>query len=169
MSGRFDDGDFDEEPWRSRLWSIDRDRALATRPGLRALTELRDALLALPERRLLLGQACVVPFGEDDEPDLSRPTFCAMGALLYRKRVALGEISAAVVEDLAESRFSAEDWGGEVVLNIAEEAKRLGVSKTLATEIQWINDADGETETDEHRYERVLAWTLAAIKKNPHS
>lgn len=170
MSGRFEDYDgYDEDPWRSRLWAIDRDRALATRPGLAALIALRDALLGLPEKRLLLGQACVVPYDDNDEPDTTKPTFCAMGALLYYKRITHGEDPTKVVEELTEARFSAEDWGGEVVLNIAEEAKRLGVSKTLATEIQWVNDLTVGGETEEQRYERVLAWTLAQIKKNPHS
>lgn len=166
MSGRFWD-DYDDDPWRSRLFWVDVQRALKTKPGLRALTELRDALLDLPEKRLALGQACVVPFGEDDEPDLSKPTFCAMGLWLYRKRVAAGEDKTKVIEDLSSPVFSSEDYGPETVEVISHVAKQLGMAKSLSNHIQWINDGD-EDLSEEARYEYVLKWVNDQIGRNPH-
>ena len=163
---RFGDAEWDEQ-WRARLYEVDLRRALLTKPALQALTELRDALRALPEPRLALGAACRVPWGEDDERDYSKPTFCAMGAWLFSKKVAAGQEPRRVVELLADSAYSDEDYGYETIENIKDLAKTLGMSRMLAGHIQWVNDEQGRgSETDEERYTRVLAWVEDKIRVN---
>lgn len=60
---RFREGDYDGEPEQILAmgrWEWNARRALKSKRGRKALAELREALMALPERRLIEGALCTV-------------------------------------------------------------------------------------------------------------
>lgn len=128
------------------LWNGRVAMATRSRRGKAALRELRDALLALPEKRLLRHHLAL-----DGQ-------VCALGAWLKGKRCGAGEAPAAVQADL--ERYG--DNGTEIdTLYAAQEA---GMTFTLAWEIGQLNDYDGVPgETPEQTYARVLAWVDAQL------
>lgn len=136
------------------FWQQAVKNALRGRKGQVILRELREALLALPEPRLIGGSVAL------------EGHVCAIGALA-RHRLQSGPIElkggffeperrVASLEDL-EERFGnwIDDETGTVELGQA-----MGLVRTLAWEIAYQNDERGPGlhETPEERYQRVLAW-----------
>src|ERR1700757_3269836 len=101
---RFGDYDYDEEYANAAaLWQANAKRALAGRRGRKALAELREALLALPEKRLIEGALCTVGEARRDpsKAGYSRGDLmekierqgegvCAIGAFVWFKKVKAG-------------------------------------------------------------------------------
>ena len=90
-------------PNQGELWHANVQRALKGKRGRKALAELREALLALPDKRLIAGALCTVggvekrveprsdPRGwyrQDFEAKLDREGegVCAIGAYLWLKK-----------------------------------------------------------------------------------
>lgn len=132
-------------------------RAVRGRPGQRALRMLRDALLALPEKRLC-GE--VLSDGTN---------VCALGAICayeYGKERDLGWAEAMDEFDGIDS----EGWATDYV------AERFGLARSLAREIMWVNDEHvttwdyakkqpiPEDERDAQRYRNVLSYIESLIK-----
>lgn len=177
--GRFSD-DYDEEPFpnASELWYANTKRALSGKRGKKVLAELREALLALPEKRLIEGALCTVGvkgkaeyqspgkmlltgearnWREDVNHNLERNAgegVCAIGAYLWHKKVQAGmdpDEAFAALPTLLDAE-GASDW------ETAEEAKRVGVTFTLAYHLAYKNDSAFESMTPEERYAAFLAY-----------
>lgn len=185
--GDYDDGP--DYPNAGDLWWNSIRLALSGKRGQRALAELEQALIDLPQPRLVRGH--LAANGE----------VCAVGALVTRRRVANGEKLDAILADL-EGRIppececghpkSAHDEDGHCTWRSfnsergcwddcqsfriseyqsecdgADETARAGVEIGLTYALAWrlayLNDEDGrDDETPEQRYERVLAWVRSA-------
>src|SRR5690349_19793655 len=134
---RFDDFDGDIVPeglWRGRVNS-----ALRGKRGQRALREIREALLALPAKRLIAG-ALVDSTTDGYE-------FCAVGAWAFHKRVKGGQSAEEALEDLAR----AGEMDGEPY-DTCYEAQRQGVAWSMAWELAQQNDSTLHAKTPEERY-----------------
>jgi len=156
---RFDDGD-DEGAMPIELFRANVDRALKGKRGQKALRELRRALVALPEPKLIKGALCEVQYADDDEDqDSPLPTgFCAIGALAFLKRQEKGERLPDILHALEQNP---EDYGENEWDTIAE-GERQGLVNCLAYEFAWTNDEGlgqwKEEITPEERFRRMLAW-----------
>jgi hypothetical protein len=177
---RFSDDGYDEfYPNQAALWHANVHRALTGKRGKKALAELREALLALPEKRLIEGALCTV--GVREKPEyvqqghrLNDGTYrnwwhedadrnleenagegvCAIGAFLWHKKVQAGmdpdEAFASLPTLLGAD--GAADW------ETAEEGKRAGMTFTLASVLVWRNDEAFSEMTPEERYTAFLAY-----------
>lgn len=149
------DHDYDEQfPGQYQLWDNATRRSFSGKPGQTALKELRDALLALPEKRLI----------ETRLAD-KHGNVCALGALAVRKRVAEGRSRAAVIAEIAE-QISDDDWVDtwEAEQQTLAEAEACGMKITMAVAVAAENDFGPKAdETPEERYTRMLAWVERRI------
>ena len=59
---RYTEGDWDDEnaEFKAAAWNRNAQLALKGKRGQKALRELREALMALPEKRLIEGAVCTV-------------------------------------------------------------------------------------------------------------
>ncbi len=148
---RFND-DYDEDfPGQWFLWEAALTRSVNGAKGQAALRDLRDALLSLPEKKLIEGRLA-------DE----HGCVCTVGALALKRRVDAGEKREDVLASLValvpwyedEYGSGAEDaWEAcETTLEVGAE---IGLSRTMAVELSGAVN-DGRNETPEQRYERVL-------------
>jgi hypothetical protein len=98
---RFTEGDYDDEYWmlHQGRWEHNVRQALRSRRGRKALAEMREALLALPEPRLVTGAMCTVGGVDAKLPALTDAEVRAI-AERERARVAAGEVT-----------WTGEDWG----------------------------------------------------------
>lgn len=171
---RFDDDGCDEEwfPNASELWHANVVRALKGKRGQKALAELREALQALPQKRLIAGALCTV--GGAERPDVRdrsdphgyyRPDFeaklkkegegvCAIGAFLWFKKVKAGADPQAAFDELPTLLDSDGDGG----LETAEAGKAAGLTFTLAWQLAYRNDRAFDAMTPEQRYEAFMEW-----------
>jgi hypothetical protein len=166
---RFYDNEYEMEfPNQAEFWHANAQRALKGRKGRKALAELRDALLALPEKRLIAGAMCTVggvehpsaPLGrwsrEDYEDKLAKEGegVCAIGAFLWYRKVKAGT-DPAVAFDLLPVLLDSDgdgDW------QTAEMGRKAGLTMTLAWTLAYRNDSTYEAMTPEERYEAFLKW-----------
>lgn len=149
------EGDGDEYfPGQWALWEHNLERNMSGAAGQAKLKELRDALLALPEKRLIETRLA------DGEGNV-----CALGALAVQRRVEAGEPRSAVLSELAE-KVVEDDWGldgWEAEQLTLEEARACGVKRPMAVTVAYENDFGPSRETPEERYARVLAWVEKRI------
>ena len=147
---RFGDGDYPDDldsllaegRWRGRRKAV-----LNGRPGKVALAELEQALLAMPHKRLIEGTLC------------DGTGVCANGAWLYRHYVDGGLSPREAWRKLKNEGKARDSWfGGETELDrtVAIMVKELGVTKTLAEVVAFINDEEVYATTPEGRYAQVL-------------
>jgi len=168
-----DDYEGDSFPNESALWHANAERALRGKRGRKALADLRDALLALPARRLIEGALCTV------NPDRRRPSdthrfagaefddligrqgegVCAVGALLWHRRVKDGMDPAEAFDSLPTLPDSDSDLHDTASL-AAREAKLV---YSLAWNLAWRNDETYGRMTPEERYTAFLAWINAEL------
>lgn len=137
------------------LWRANVKRALKGRRGQKALREMREALLALPVKRLIEGSLC--DLGPDGEA-----SFCAVGAYALYKRQQNGESAESATHELARL-----DTGEEYELPTVEEGVDQGLRRTLAYELAMKNDETFGDCTPEQRYTRYLAWVESQIAPSP--
>jgi hypothetical protein len=166
--------DYDENfPNEAAFWWNNAMRALKGKRGKKALADLREALLMLPEKRLVSGALSTVALKAEVESDPDQRAdnwfraegvakcekeglgVCAVGAYLMRKRVLeLGETPEQAMAALP----SASDLEGEGL----EETANLGAEAGLAFPVAWLladrNDETYLSLTPEDRYEKFLAW-----------
>jgi len=185
-----DPSDYEEYyPNQGDLWWSNIKRALNGKRGQRALRDLEEALVALPEKRLVRGHIATLD-----------GSVCAVGALILHKRVTAGEAREAVLAEFArpekcwcghersahtadgapcsgtwprwpsttlEQRpcscehyeADTEDDGGDAT---ASAGTKVGLTYSLAWRLAYLNDEDYGEATDEERYEKVLAWVREA-------
>lgn len=169
---RFSD-DYDGDGWfpnADDLWRANLERALGGKRGQAALRELREALLALPERRLIEGAMCTVKaekraterpdphgwYAQDlgDVVNRNGEGVCAIGAFLWYRKVKAGADPQAAFDELPTLLGS--EGGGD--LRTAELGRDAGLTFTLAWHLAYRNDQDYDALTPEHRYEQFMAW-----------
>lgn len=155
---RFDSDDYDPQfPNEYDLWEANWQRHLHGAGGQKALCDLRDALLALPDKRLIRERLA-------DESGC----VCAVAAVALHRRTNKGESRDAVIADLAAKLVPDERWG-EIDAYEAEEqtmevGMAVGLKRAMAVKLAYQNDQSYE-ETPEQRYERVLRWVESKIEK----
>lgn len=166
MSRYHDDGDYDTMP--AGLWDANLERALKGRRGQQVLRDLRDALAALPEPRLIEGALCTVgarrrmesgPSDWLDHAALGAKAqeqgegVCAIGAYLWHRKVKAGmdpDEAFASLPPLLD-----EDSG---LWETADLARRAGVTFTLAWDLAMRNDEVFSAKSPEERHAAFLAW-----------
>jgi hypothetical protein len=144
--GYDDEGDY---PNAWALWERAITTALGSDKGQQILRDLRDALLALPKKRLIEGRlACN---GE----------VCTMGALVAHRR--RDEERAKVLAEL-EQMITEDAWiDYEAGTKTLEAGESIGVGVSMSCHLAWLNDQLDYGATPEERYEKVLSWVERAI------
>lgn len=135
------------EPWQEAFWARWIEMALHSRRGLDRLLLLEEALLAIPDKRLLKN-------GVSDGEKV-----CAIGAVgaLVRMRDPYGMTWAKAVQELqGESGEYEEGW-------VLENAPGFGFSRTFAIEVAFTNDI-WDTTDDAERYTLMLDWVRGHIR-----
>lgn len=137
--------DEDGLPWG--MWEAIVSRALGGQRGQRALAEMEEALLALPEQKLIEGALA------NDEG------VCGIGALIAHKRAKRDGIEmAAAMADMPRG----EDGG---IYETAYAGQAAGLKWTVAWHMAYLNDETFHEATPEERYEKMLAWLRRAQGK----
>lgn len=185
MSRFFDDWDGDGVI-PAGLWDHALSLALGSRRGQEALAELEAALVDLPQPRLVAGHLAV------------DGATCAVGALVARRRAEeTGVDIAAAIDAMSTqaqcwcghgreahddggcsgrrwndkpcgcSRFDADDT--EDVWETVAAGERIGLRRTIAWHLAYLNDETFGSATPEERYERILAWVRRAQGKDTAS
>lgn len=173
---RYGDPDYDEDfPNQAALWTANAERALKGKRGKKALAELREALLNLPEKKLIERALCTVGADKRRPAPMTLPDgsvrqswalgdfeeviseqgegVCAVGAYLWWKRVKSGEDPQAAFEALptlldVDTDISETAWMGQ----------KAGLTYPLAWELAYRNDETYEGLTAEERYTKFLEW-----------
>lgn len=145
------------------FWEIDLRRALTSGRGQRILRDVEAALLAMPKHELLYGE--IVEAGcWDDHDDVRIPTgaVCAIGAYAVHRGIQDGKSREQALADLAE-RWSGDrdQWETEIL------GRSLGLARTVATQLAWLNDEAYGSLTPPERHAAVLAWVRDQIKPEP--
>jgi hypothetical protein len=175
-----DDYGGEQFPNQGELWAANAQRALKGRKGRKALAELREALLALPEKKLIAGALSTVGATAEAEAMPEQvPVFggglrrnwrredlldvvknegegvCAIGAYVWHQKVKAGADPQEAFAQLP--RLLGADGDGD--LQTADLAqKELGLTFTLAWTLASMNDETFGSATPERRYERFLEW-----------
>ncbi len=164
---RIEEGDCDDNAsfLRSCAFMANAKRALKGRKGQAVLKELEEALVALPEKKLISGHFAdlrVNPISKEKGYktiyERTEGDVCTMGCLLvHRKMKKQFKLKGqALMEAVIEVTCDPNDGGSEA---IQQAASALDIVYPLAYELAFQNDEEGDREeTDEARYERVLAW-----------
>lgn len=142
MSSRYGDNDGEGTPYG--LWRNILNRAMYDKRGQAALRELEQALLALPQQRLIAGELC------------DRQDVCVVGALGLHRLMRGGLTVEQALEELPHGIDTDHEiaWYGE---------RELKLTQTLAWELGRINDEQFQALTPEARYERMLGWVRMQI------
>ena len=174
MSRFGDDYDGEEFPNANALFWANADKALKGRRGRRMLADLRDALMALPEHRLIDSALCTVnpekraaEFTEAwmrqswlaDREDYGGAGVCAIGALLWHRKVKAGMDPAEAFDSLPTLDSSDYDLQDTAQLAVRD----AGAAFSLAYALAWRNDETYEGMTPEERYTAFLAWIDAEL------
>lgn len=153
MSRFYDDG---EQTMPYDLWLHNIRAAIKGKRGQAILRDLREALLSLPEKRLIEGAICNAPSEAAARPVAE---FCAVGALAFYRGVKSGKAPADVIESLPQGEQ--DDW------TTIRLGRSLGMSDTLAWDLAYKNDETFADLTPEQRYEKYLAWVESQILPVP--
>ena len=192
MSRFNDDGDGPEYPNAGALWQQSIKLALRGKRGLQALKDLREALLALPEKKLIDRALCTVsvevpehlPESMRWSPDIDYDAYrrttetlekaalisevgrgvCAVGAYVWWKRVKAGEDPQHVFETMPVLADSDSDLWETV-----EAGRSAGLGVALAWELAYTNDETFAGLSAEERYVQYLAWLDEKIATHPKS
>ena len=177
MSRFSDDYDYDGDGTPPEFWEHNLQMALGGKRGQAALRELRDALRALPEKRLIAGALCTVDadsrwaghnqwYHDDLAENVARQGgegVCAIGAYLWFKKVKSGMDPRQAFGELPT--LLGTDGGNDVETACA--AQRAGLTFTLAWHLAYKNDASDYEMTAEERYEAFVAWLDKQLADEP--
>jgi len=181
MSRYHDDYDSEAFPNQALFWEANYERALKGKRGRKALADLRAALLALPEPRLIQGALCTVGATAEAQrldaewmnppppPGWSRHDpmagslrdaidgqgegVCAIGAYLWHRKVRAGLDPDEAFASLP--RLLQDDHD---IAETASEAEAAGVAYVLAWRLAYMNDEWFAGKSPEDRYTAFLAW-----------
>lgn len=159
---RVDEGDEEEFPNAWAFWERRTRQVLAGKRGKKLLAELREALLALPEKRLVSG-ALSTAGKTDFEHDrwgeqkalLEREGegVCAVGAFIWYQRVKAGQDPREAMTSLP----LLPDYNGDGFETV-NAGMSAGLGITLAWDLMARNDETFKSVTPEERYVAYLAW-----------
>ena len=167
------------------FWEHRTEMALRGRKGRKALEALRDALLALPEKRLItdalstVGKAPGEKIPYEDLPQERRFTYwqdetarhlvqeqgegmCSVAAYAWHQRVKAGEDPDDVMRDLPLA--PPDDAGSYMTLDTGTKA---GLNQHVAWEFMRVNDDRYADLTPEARYTAVLGWIEERLAMPP--
>lgn len=191
---RFPEAD-EYDPFAQGRWEANVERSIKGRKGQQALRDLRDALLAMPEKRLIRDEFAT-PDGE----------VCAIGAAVaYKRAQAKGIPITEAAKELAQedpdswdgytknpetgryekqvesirydratnSMVPTGEWFTEERYHDDDPAdytatrgsNEAGFSYTLAWDIGWQNDETWSHLTPEQRWRRCLKWVESRLDK----
>lgn len=171
---RYYDDDYDERfPNEGAFWQANFERALKGKRGRQALRDLREALLALPQQRLIEGALCTVNADSRFPVDsgwgrLERAEHvdeqggegvCAIGALLWHRKVKAGMDPAEAFDSLPTLPDSDSDLDETASL----AARDAGLVYSVAWHLAYRNDETFEGMAPEERYTAFLAWINAEL------
>lgn len=173
---RWDDEYF---PNQVELWQANVERALSGKRGRKALAELREAMLALPEKRLIAGALCTVGGVARVKQSASRyyqddlhvklasegEGVCAIGAYVWFKKVKAGADPQAAFEELP----TLLDSDGGADYETAEAGRAAGLTFTLASTLAYRNDSRYEGMSPEDRYVAFMEWLDEQLAEPPHA
>lgn len=176
------DADFEPAGYNNEyeLWEANLVKALAGKKGKKALAELREALLHLPEKKLISGAFNTVGLKAEVEgqPENIAPPdsgyewtnwrkvdslemvktegegVCAVGAFAWWKRVQKGATPDEAFRSLP--RLLDFEEGGP--WETAQQGKAAGMTYTLAYHIAYLNDEEWSVLNPEQRWEACLRW-----------
>jgi hypothetical protein len=172
---RLGDDNYDEEfPNQAALWHANAERALKGKRGRQALRDIRDALLALPEPKLIEGALCTVnpdkrTEGINDKWYLREKVendgegVCLIGALLWHRKVKTGMDTAEAFGSLPTLADYNHDLSETANLAVSE----TGMAFTLAWILACRNDETYRDKTPEERYTVFLAWIDEELAEVP--
>jgi len=173
--------DYDGEEWfpnQSALWQHNAELALKGKRGRKALAELREALLALPSKRLISGALCLVGVADKIQLESTVPGdewprwrlqeanqliedqgegVCAVGALLWYRKVKSGVDPETAFAELPLILSANEDEDGLEKTALLAESE-LGITYHLAWQLAYKNDESYDLCTPEERYSKFLFW-----------
>lgn len=166
--GNYDDYD-QNFPNEAAFWEQRAKLARTSKRGKKALAELREALMALPQKRLIEGALSTVAITdrcvnkwqrEAVEDHISRDGegVCAVGAFIWHKRIKEG----MTPDEAFASLPVLTDDDGDLTMT-ADEGKAAGLTWTLAYLLADRNDETYGHCTPEERFERYIAWIDAEL------
>lgn len=144
---RFDDGDEENFPNQQALYAQATKNALKGKRGQAALKELEEALLAMPEKRLIEGGLCDNAGG-----------VCAVGAMAVHRQVKAGLMTREDAMTMIATKYG-DDF--HATLEVGREV--LGLLGCVAVEFAYVNDEEACASTPEDRYDIVLNWVREQI------
>jgi hypothetical protein len=169
-----DEGAFPNE-WA--FWERRTRQVMSGRPGRKALEALREALLALPQKRLVANALSTA--GKTEPPPEAGTWYvedhrelieqqgegvCAVGAFVWHQRVKAGADPEQAMRDLPLN----PDYDGDPHVTI-EHGTKAGLSATLAWVLMSRNDDDFAALTPEERYRAFLEWIDAKLAAWPEA
>lgn len=172
----YDNDDGEGMPWG--LWESVVSNALGGGRGQDALAAMEEALVALPERKLVRGH-----LARDGQ-------VCAVGALVAHRRAQRDTVDIDVVIDAmaagvrcwcghgrdahAEGKCTGKRWQDRAcgcieydpetqdAWETVDAGRAEGLTSAVAWHLAYLNDESFREATDEERYERMLAWVRRA-------
>jgi len=165
---RIEEGDCDdgtESFLRGCAFEGNKHRAIHGRKGQKILRELEEALLAMPEKRLINGKfaTTTIVVGPSSLPIVDSDV-CALGCLAVHREMKTGKTRAQAVMAVQSEVTSDEDDGGWEA--ITQAAGYLDLVTPLAYAIVERNDEYGGS-TPEETYQRFLRWVQKKIHRGP--
>ena len=157
--------DYDENfPNEWAFWERRMKLACTSKRGRKALAELREALLALPERRLVEGALSTVRIVDRavngwqhdsavEKHDQEGDGVCAVGAYIWHKRVKAGMSPDEAFDSLP---ILLDDYSS--LDETARVGEKEGLTYTLAYLLADLNDETFGHQTPEARWQRYMAW-----------
>lgn len=158
----------DNFPNEWAFWEHRTKTALNSKRGRKALAELREALLALPEHRLISrAMSTAGPETDPDNPDIQDSVktdiaelvqeqgvgVCAVGAYLWHKKVNAGMDPGEAMRSLPLL-----DDIDSTLHDTAQYGESGGLTYTLAWTLADLNDEAFRESTPEDRWVRYMAW-----------
>lgn len=135
----------DLDQWELIRWRGAVASAIKGKRGQAFLKELEDALLALPEKKLIVEE-----FVQDGQ-------VCTLGAIAVAREIQTGLTREAALKKVEET-FDPDDHEGV--------AARLQIPSSLAQELMYLNDKGNERVPPEKVYQEMLTWVQGALKKS---
>jgi hypothetical protein len=171
---RFGDYEYEEEfPGQAALYRANLLRAMRGRRGRQFLIDLREALMALPEHKLIEGALCTVgadrrkaeleaaaptsyaPLALEEYVERDGEGVCANGAYLWHQKVRAGMDPQEAFAELPTIFGFDCDGAGETAELVAQQADVAGM---IAWQVAYRNDETYECKTPQERHALFIEW-----------
>jgi hypothetical protein len=164
--------DFDENfPNEGAFWERRARQVMTSKRGRKALADLREALMALPEHRLVSRALCTVGQTHESSSDWRRgyvdqllaeqgEGVCAVGAYMWHQKVKGG-----MDPDEAMRSLPMLDDDAYTIEDTAREGEAAGLTYTLAWLLADRNDEMWHNATPGERWQRFIGWIDTELAK----